>query len=291
MHGVGFNFDANKSLPNYPGTTKNRKHVVLMLSTNESIAEVERTANPHIPVVVVGCPKLDKWHNQPKKKLKKGEDPVIALTWHWRCQVAPEAGTAFDYYKNVISKVASRFKVIGHGHPNIIDEIAPIYEKLGIEVVRDLEEVFERAHVLVADATSAMYEFATLDRPVVVLNTPKYRRNIDFGLRFWKHADVGVQCNKPSDLIAAIEAALEDKPEQRKARRAAAKYAYTYRDGKCAERAASAIIEASEHFVSFVDPTPKQPVINQMRHARSRTGSRVRHGTRFQRLRKVGGGK
>lgn len=282
MHGVGFNFDVDKSLPNYPGTTKNRQHVVLMLSTNEQIAEIERAGNPQIPVVVIGCPKLDTWHNRPKKRLKKGEEPVIALAWHWRCKIAPEAGTAFDYYKHELSKLAAKYKVIGHGHPNIIDEIAPIYEKLGIEVVRDLDEVFERAHVLVADATSAMYEFASLDRPVVVCNAPFYRRNVDFGLRFWKHADVGVQCNKKGDLIKAVEEALIDPPVQKKLRRAAVKYAYTYTDGKCAERAAVAIVEASERFAA---DTPQQPV-NRMRHARGR----MRHGRRHERMRRAFGG-
>ncbi len=286
MHGTGFNFDVNKSLPNYPGTTKNRENVVLMLSTNEAIAEMERAANPHIDVEVIGCPKLDDWYNKPKKK--KAKKPVIALAWHWRCQVAPEAGTAFDYYKRVIPKIAEKYTVIGHGHPNIIDELRPFYEKLNIEVVEDADEVFERADLLVCDASSLQYEWATLDRPQVVLNCPRYRRNVDFGLRFWKHADVGVQCDKPDDLLIAIETALEDKPGQQKARREAAKYAYAFTDGKCTMRAATAILDAAERYYTAepvrVNASIEPP--NRMRHMRSRIvgGITRRRLTREERL-------
>jgi hypothetical protein len=280
MHGVGFNFDQCKTLPNYPGTSANRQHVVLMLSTNEQIAAIERAGNPDIPVVVVGCPKLDRWQNRPRKR--KTKKPVVAFAWHWRCQVAPEAGTAWDFYKSVIPKIAEHYTVIGHGHPNIIDELEPHYRAMGIECVRELDEVFERADILVADATSAMYEWAALDRPLVVCNCPQYRRDIDFGLRFWKHADVGVNCDSPDALLDAITEAWKDSPKQKKLRRDAAAYAYTYLDGECSRRAADAIIEAANRHAKAPPPT------NTMNLARSRTQARL--DRRAERLRRIAGG-
>jgi len=241
MHGVGFNFDPEKTLSCYPGTKHNRRNTVLMLLTNERIAQVERDANPHVRVMTVGCPKLDKWHRQPPKP--RADPPTIAFAFHWRCRVAPEAGTAWSHYQDTLPEVAKQFHVLGHGHPHIIDRLTPQYQSMGIEVVRDLDEVFERADLLCFDATSAGYEFASLDRPVVVLNAPWYRRGVNFGLRFWDHADVGVQVDEPGDLIAGIRAALEDSPNLQENRHAATTYAYEFTDGHCAERAAKAIME------------------------------------------------
>jgi CDP-glycerol glycerophosphotransferase (TagB/SpsB family) len=170
---------------------------------------------------------------------------VIAFAFHWGCKTSPETGSAWTHYAVVLPETAIRYKVLGHGHPHIIDSLTPQYKRMGIEVVRDLDEVFERADLMCFDATSAGYEFASLGRPVVVLNAPWYRRDVNFGLRFWDHADVGVNVDEPGGLLAGIEEALMDSPEQSAKRRAAVEAAYAYTDGKCTERAAMAILEVA----------------------------------------------
>jgi hypothetical protein len=151
MHGVGFTFDPKHSHVSYPGTKLFRSNTRLMLATNEEIAEIERESNPQIRVDVVGCPKLDFWH---KRKHKPHKKPVIALAWHWRCKVSPDSDTLWDEYRDAIPELAKHYKLLGHGHPRIIDELIPQYEAFGVEVVRDLDEVFSRADLMVADATS-----------------------------------------------------------------------------------------------------------------------------------------
>lgn len=258
MHGVGFNFDANHELAAYPGTSRNRSNTVLMLATSKRIAEIERAGNPKINVVTVGCPRMDRLHRglqiadfrlqiggSKAASSRRTPKPVVALAWHWNCGIAPETRTAWPHFKAALPDLAGRFEVLGHGHPRIIEELATEYERMGIEVVRSLDEVFERADLLIGDATSAIYEFASLDRPVVVLNAPWYRRDVNFGLRFWDHADVGINVDDPGELVAAVEEALADSPEQAEKRRAAVAYAYAYTDGRCAERAAAAIMKAS----------------------------------------------
>jgi hypothetical protein len=135
-HGTGFNFDGRRSLQSYPGTKQFRKLTRLMLVPSERVAEIERQGNPSIPVEIVGVPKLDQWQVRPKKSM--GDNPVVALAWHWRCKVAPCTGTAFDHYEPVLGELAKHYKVIGHGHPHILDELTPKYKAMGIEVVRNL---------------------------------------------------------------------------------------------------------------------------------------------------------
>jgi len=133
--------------------------------------------------------------------------------------------------------------VLGHGHPRLWSRIARRWQSLGVEPVRELAEVLERADVLVADNTSAMFEFASLGRPVVVLNAPWYRRDVEHGLRFWSHVP-GVQVDHRGLLVPAVDEALRN-PDATAAQRAAAtRAAYAHTDGMAAARAAQAIREA-----------------------------------------------
>jgi UDP-N-acetylglucosamine:LPS N-acetylglucosamine transferase len=109
--------------------------------------------------------------------------------------------------------------VLGHGHPRIMERLLPIYDALDIEPVYDFEEVLERADCYVCDNSSTMFEFASTGRPVVVLNPPWYRREVNHGLRFWEAAGVGVNCDRPQDLAGAVATALQDPPPQREAGR------------------------------------------------------------------------
>lgn len=241
MHGVGFTFDAKRTHPSYPGTTKYREFTRLMLATNETIAGIERAANPGITVEVVGCPKLDRWHTDPRPYTPKAE-PVVAAAWHWDCRVSNETRTAFYEYRAALRELAREYRIIGHGHPHIIDDLEPLYQEDGIEVVRDLDEVFARADAMIFDGTSAGYEFASLDRPVVVCQKADYRK-INYGGMFHLRERLGVLCETPGALRAAVELALTDPEGIRKARREVVAQCYAYTDGHCAERAAAAILQ------------------------------------------------
>jgi CDP-glycerol glycerophosphotransferase (TagB/SpsB family) len=128
------------------------------------------------------------------------------------------------------------------------------WNELGVESTPDLGDVFDRASVLVADNTSAMWEAASLDIPLVILDAPWYRLHVDHRLRFWEFADAGVRIGDPADLVGAVELALTDPPEVAQRRREAAEAVFAYRDGKAAQRAAEAILcvlrERSEAWAS-----------------------------------------
>lgn len=134
---------------------------------------------------------------------------------------------------------------MGHGHPQMIEELIPHYKELGFEIVKNFHEVLTRADLYICDHMSTLYEFASTNRPVVVLNAPWYRRNVEHGLRYWEHADVGVNCNEPEELIENIEVALIDSKTQKQKREKAVNAVYKFADGTASKRASDAII----HFV------------------------------------------
>lgn len=274
MHGVGFVFDAKHSYEGYPGTNRNRQNTKLILSSNETIAALERVGNPSIHVEVIGCPKLDKWQTAKHRPIPKR--PTIALAWHWRCFVSPNTFTAFDEYREAVRELSQHYTLLGHGHPSIIRELAPIYEAMGIETVYSLAEVFERADMMVADATSAIFEFASLDRPVVPVMSKSYKPS-EYGGMYNERLNLGAVCHTPAELLATVQTAIKDDAKYREARRTAIGRCYTYTDGGCAARAAAALMRCDEQLPEGVE-IAEEVQQTRARHARTRViGGVVRH--------------
>lgn len=240
-HGIGQSYGTGH--PSYcGGVSPERSRVGLFLVPNEYAARANRRAYPGARSVVVGCPKLDPWVGGVAPPPLRGR-PVVAISFHWDCRVAPETRSAWPHFRSALPALAERFRLLGHGHPRALGRLRPEYERLGIEAVAEFEQVLRRAHVYVTDNSSTLFEFAATDRPVVVLNAPWYRRRVEHGLRFWSCADVGVQCDEPEALPAAVELALEDAEPQRARRARALQRALPLRDGHAAHRAALAILE------------------------------------------------
>jgi hypothetical protein len=236
-HGAGQTYNVDH--PSYSGGG-GRRDVVLFLEPGPHAAEATLQAQPDANVVQVGCAKLDRLHRT--RRPRRNAKPVVAVTFHWRCKVAPETDTAFDYYRDALADLVAcnEWTVLGHGHPLIQDELSTLWADLGVEFVPRLADVIERADVLVGDNTSALYEWASLDRPVVCLNAAHYRRDTHHGLRFWD-AVPGIQCDDPADLVASVQDALLDPLEAKQARRHAVSRAYVACDGQATRRAVAAI--------------------------------------------------
>ncbi|HDQ40236.1 MAG TPA: glycosyltransferase [Desulfonatronum sp.] len=222
-----------------------RKNYVLDIVPNEHMAQVFQQRYPYTQKHVVGSPKLDKWHIG--FKMPENKKPVIAISFHFDRQTVPETRTSWPHFKSTLPLLArqNKWKILGHGHPRMIDTLIPHYEKLGIEIVKDFDEVMQRADLYICDHMATLYEFASTNRPVVVLNAPWYRRDVEHGLRFWEHADVGINCDHPHDLIMAVESALEDPLDQQIKRKNAVHGVYPFTDGKATERAVQAIMDYS----------------------------------------------
>lgn len=270
-HGAGFTF-ANEYgyvYRSYAGAD-DRPCVGLFLNVNDTVQRANARAHPHARGVVIGSPKMDQWYN-PKRfrpQTVTGADvPTVAIAFHWDGHIlSPGIGNAFNHFRSALPALAARtdIRLVGHAHPRFATEMQMECMALNIPYVERLDDVFRQADVLVADATSAMYEFASLDRPVVTMNTPEYRREPDRGIRFWQHIP-GIQVDEPEDLAQATLNALDDPPELQAIRRSAVEAVYPIR-GDAAQRAVSAIAD----FVDLCHRSETDDPTQQTYHARVR---------------------
>lgn len=236
-HGAGQDY-ADGS-PSNPGGGE-RHRVVLFLCPNESVA-LRNAQWYSAPAVVVGCPKMDAWHRRDKRAEKIGKDVTVAISFHYDSTQIQEARSAFPHYRRALRHLAQSFTTIGHGHPRAFAKYEPHYLQAGIEPVRHFDEVLERADIYVCDNSSTIPEFASTGRPVVFLNAPWYRADIDFGGRFWDWPRGQVQINDPDELVHGIAYALRDPWSARSARERMVRKVYAHTDGRAADRAVAAI--------------------------------------------------
>lgn len=223
------------------------ERVVLFVCPSQTVADRWAARYPAAATVVVGCPALDRWHRNPSPAVD-GDGPVVAVTFHWRCRVAPETLSAWPFYDGVLPALVGEarrrgWRLLGHEHPKWRGELNARWERLGVEV-GSYRDVLDRATLLVADNTSLLPEVASLGRPVVWLNAPVYRRDVEHGGRFWEWPRGQVTVDEPADLLDGIAAALADPPDVRAAREAMVDSVYAHRDGCAADRAAAAVMAA-----------------------------------------------
>lgn len=229
QHGAGQSYSTDH--PAYPGG-RNQGPASLHLVPNEHAADRTRRAYPKARVAIVGCPKLDAL---PQPERGPEREPVVAFSFHWDGPtIAPEMRSAWIYYRSVVPLVARRRTVIGHAHPRAMPRVSRWYTSGHIEIVPSFDDILRRADVYACDNSSSLFEFAATGRPVVVLNAPVYRRNVEHGLRFWAASSVGVNVDRGSMLGEAVELAIADPPEVRAAREAALDIVYQPRSGGAA---------------------------------------------------------
>jgi hypothetical protein len=196
-HGAGQSYvDAPRRFrPYYPHSPSTHPATVIgYISPRPQVASMWGRAS-----FAAGCPAVD--------EIVRTEawPPDVAITFHWTPPgVAPEAWSAREFYEDAMGGIVSVIRdhgmnVIGHGHPRDRD-VKERWEQLGVEYEPDVDKVLSRAGLLIADNTSVMYEAAVIGIPVLALNAPWYRRDVEHGLRFWRHVP-GVQINHPDDLL------------------------------------------------------------------------------------------
>lgn len=227
-----------------PPTKAARRRVDLILAPGPDAADLFAEHCAGIPVVPVGCPKLDAM--QPvRDKLQ----PIVAVTFHWdphRC--APERRSAYAHWAAAIQElpaIADRhgWRLLATCHPKAAGHVLPALEHAGYTIA-PLATILANADVLVADNTSAIFEAAALDVRPVLLDAPWYRRGVHHGLRFWTHADVGprVGSGYADELAVAIAcAAIPNDPTART--RVCERVYGGPADGLAAERAVHAMRE------------------------------------------------
>lgn len=210
---------------------KDREAVSLFLCPSERVALLNRGRYPAARVEVVGSPRLDRWHEQPREVRSP---PTVCLSFHWAADFpVPEGRPAWPHWVKHLPWLAGRIPgLLGHGHPRAIDRYRRRYETAGIEVVTDFEDVLERADVYAVDISSTGFEAAAAGLSVVWLGAPWYDPQSGHGLRWGPEAGmVGSFCDDPADLPGITEARSEG-----------SRSVFAFRDGHAAERAAAALV-------------------------------------------------
>lgn len=237
QHGAGQSYGGDPRTARHPcyAGGEGNDDVGLFLVPNEHSAARWRRAYAQTPVAIVGSPRLE---SLPARA--PGPGPVIAVSFHWDNAKIPEQRSAFDHYRTAVLDLARRYSVIGHAHPKRRDLVG-FYHRAGIPFVETFDDVCRQADLYVCDNSSTIYEFASTGRPVVVLNMPAYRRDVQHGLRFWDASRVGVNVSDPRDLVDLVTDALMDDITAQRDRESALDIVYAFRSG-AAQRAADAIM-------------------------------------------------
>lgn len=237
-HGIGQSYGGGRLGGSYAGGP-GRDDVVLNLVPNETCAQAWRAAYPDTPTVVIGCPKLDEL----PQRIAAGA-PTVAISFHWPAEmISPYAGTALPDFLPALRPLAERFLVVGHAHPrgNWPDRMNRHYRAAGISFLRDFEDVCRVADLYICDNSSTLYEFAATGRPVVVMNAKAWTRDVDYGLRFWEAAGIGMNVDRWPDLVPTVGEALDDPPIWRERRQDALELVYQPGLTGAAQRGADAI--------------------------------------------------
>lgn len=228
-HGAGqrYNRDAGGADVEVP-------NVVMFLAPSQRVADNGRVLYPRAGRLAVGSPRVEQL-----AALARSPEYVITA-WHWNMPGAVEGKGAWDRYKVAARDLARLYPVLGHGHPREHSLLKREHEELRISWEPSWPECVKVASMLVCDNSSIMWEACALDIPLVVVNAPWYRRDINWGLRFWEFADVGPNVDNPTQLVEAVEQVMaEDRWKDRRAEAAA--YCYGQIEGSTA-RAADAVL-------------------------------------------------
>lgn len=234
-HGVGQSYGDDRR-QNYAGGP-NRGHVAVFLSVNEIAHQKNTEANPDAWHFVIGSPRMDAWFNK-----RPYAAPHTAVSFHFPINDwVPETQTALPHYKSAVAELHYQHgDLIGHEHPRWDGRLLRQWDQIGMPTCWHFPSLVDRAYLYICDNSSTIYEWAALDRPVVLLNAPQYRRDVEMGIRFWEYADVGVQCNDPDLLASCVDIAIEraDDYTDRRAEITAALFPY---QGRSADRAVEAL--------------------------------------------------
>lgn len=202
-HGIGQQYVTSPGHPGYPGG--DREPYDLLLAPGPHVDDRAARETVHI-----GCPKLLPWIGRGGRG-DHGER--VAVSFHWDCNVAPEASTSFWHF---LPHLAEQAELAGgllvHAHPRIAFEV---FEQVAgfehVEIAPTFDQVLDEAGVYCCDNSSTLYEFAAVGRPVVFLNAPQYRRHVEHGKRFWSWSDIGPHVDDPTMLASvALQAIRND---------------------------------------------------------------------------------
>lgn len=241
-HGAGQSYGGDRTniaamqTPGYSLADGHRwPYVKGFICPNERVAANWTSA----PSVAVGCPKMDEYITQDWQPSKS-----VCFVWHWDARFIEEARSAWDHYSLSLQTARLNFqrqgyRVFGHAHPRWKGYLDAKMNNAGLQVIESDEDVFLNAEIMILDNSSMGPEHASLGRPIVWLNAPWYRRNVQHGGRFWVWEKMAPAMNDRFEL-AGLQLDSIIRP---KGIHPVAAHAYSHVDGKASQRAADWVME------------------------------------------------
>lgn len=207
-------------------------------------------------IKVVGMPKLDDFYNGNLIRNdifeKHGLDPNKKTVLY--CPTCRDDINSLPIFAESFRQFDDTYNVIVKLHPgydpklrddgikwiNLFNSMKNVY----LAPFEDTMPFLYIADILITDLGSTMFEFATLDRPIILLN----RKDMRSGLGGFdpngieqKFRDVGFEINDPQKLLQTVEYCLSNSLENSEKRRYYSEILFYKNDGLASKRAVDEI--------------------------------------------------
>lgn len=166
-----------------------------------------------------------------------------------------------------VNVVIKPHPMIGSWHPRWMAWWRRLAEhECGVHLVTDahadVTPYMLAADVLISDASSAVFEFLALDRPIVLVTNPLHRADPAYDPHsiIWRWRDVGEEVHDVGDVASALERALREPGRHRERRTDYARRLFGPRiDGKNHERIATQVYEAARQVSAGLHSSGRAP--------------------------------
>ena len=249
-----------QGLSRLPGRASARRFDAVCVGDELRIARYERAGARPTVFWETGYPQLDPLFRRapvPALPLEPARPTVLyAPTWSLGLTSATMFG---ERLVELVRAQAPGVNVIIKPHPVIGDwrprwmarwaRMAAAHP--GVHLVRDTHAdvvpYLLASDVLVSDASSVIFEFLALDRPIILVTNPRHTADPAWAPDdiVWRWRDVGHEIHDVRELPAAVSLALRDPGARQERRQAYARILFgRFTDGRNAERIAALILDA-----------------------------------------------
>jgi len=226
---------------------------------------IKRGSIPRLGFWLTGFVPMDQiFQNKNKSALKalpndfsKGKNTLIYAPTHDKLLNSVEI--LGDRWVDHIRQTFPNLNIIIKPHPVILER-NPEWMKMWQESVRrnnqtllvedthsSIYDYFPFADILLSDASSVIFYFLALDRPIILVNNPhRYEEPNHFDPEGpeWNWRDVGIEINKIDELPSAIMRSMENPDQKSKLRKHYRNMIFgNILDGRAAERIAERVRE------------------------------------------------
>jgi len=280
-------------LARLPKRASARRFDAVCVSDPLQVARFEREGARPDTFWLTGYPQLDPLFRRDPAPLLPldATRPTVLYAPTWNLGLT-SAGMIGDRLVELVRAQAPEGNILIKPHP-VIGEWRPRWMERwarlarthpGVHLVRDthadIAPFLLASDVLISDASSVIFEFLVLDRPMILVTNPRHTADPawapdDIG---WRWRDVGHEIHDVEEIPAAVALALRDPAARRERRHAYARILFErFADGQTCDRIAERVLEAGARVVRGEQPlAPRPPFASYLWHdLRTRLGQQM----------------